>query len=73
MKSRLHHIEIHNFKAFRDFTLNFEGRHLLVYGPNGSGKSSLFWALYTLRQFCKNQNFNYSDVCDRLENLGKDV
>lgn len=47
MKSRLHHIEIQNFKAFRDFTLNLEGRHLLVYGPNGSGKSSLYWALYT--------------------------
>ncbi len=50
MKSRLHRIEIHNFKAFRDFTLNLEGRHLLVYGPNGSGKSSLYWALYTFLQ-----------------------
>lgn len=50
MKSRLHHIEIHNFKAFRDFTLNLEGRHLLVYGPNGSGKSSLYWALFTFLQ-----------------------
>ncbi len=50
MRSRLHRIEIHNFKAFRDFTLNLEGRHLLVYGPNGSGKSSLYWALYTFLQ-----------------------
>ena len=50
MKSRLQRIEIHNFKAFRDFTLNLEGRHLLVYGPNGSGKSSLYWALYTFLQ-----------------------
>ncbi|MCU7960322.1 MAG: ATP-binding protein [gamma proteobacterium symbiont of Bathyaustriella thionipta] len=50
MKSRLHRIEIQNFKAFRDFTLNLEGRHLLVYGPNGSGKSSLYWALYTFLQ-----------------------
>ena len=50
MKSRLHRIEIHNFKAFRDFMLNLEGRHLLVYGPNGSGKSSLYWALYTFLQ-----------------------
>jgi len=50
MKSQLHHIKIPNFKAFRDFSLNLEGRHLLVYGPNGSGKSSLYWALYTFLQ-----------------------
>ena len=50
MKSRLHRIEIHNFKAFREFTLDLEGRHLLIYGPNGSGKSSLYWALYTFLQ-----------------------
>jgi hypothetical protein len=50
MKSRLHRIEIRNFKAFRKFTLDLECRHLLVYGPNGSGKSSLYWALYTFLQ-----------------------
>jgi len=50
MKSRLHRLEIHNFKVFREFSLNLEGRHLLVYGPNGSGKSSLYWALYTFLQ-----------------------
>lgn len=50
MKSRLHRIEIANFKAFREFSFDLEGRHLLVYGPNGSGKSSLYWALYTFLQ-----------------------
>ena len=41
MKSRLFKIENQNFKAFREFTINLEGRHLLLYGANGAGKSSL--------------------------------
>jgi hypothetical protein len=71
MKSRLHKIEIRNFKAFRDFTLNLEGRHLLVYGDNGAGKSSLYWALYTFLQSGrkpKNSIAKYFDP-DEQENL----
>jgi energy-coupling factor transporter ATP-binding protein EcfA2 len=71
MKSRLHKIEIRNFKAFREFTLNLEGRHLLVYGDNGAGKSSLYWALYTFLQSArkpKNSIAKYFDPAEQ-ENL----
>ena len=71
MKARLWRIGIRNFKAFREFDLNLEGRHLLLYGPNGSGKSSLYWALYTFLQSTRKKT---SDVAkyfdpDNTQNL----
>ena len=71
MRSRLHKIEIRNFKAFREFTLNLDGRHLLAYGDNGAGKSSLYWALYTFLQSArkpKNSIAKYFDPAG-TENL----
>lgn len=71
MKSRLHRIEITNFKAFREFSLKLEGRHLLVYGPNGSGKSSIYWALYTFFQSARKEPLHISKFFDssNKENL----
>lgn len=71
MKSRLHRIEIRNFKAFREFILNLEGRHLLVYGLNGSGKSSLYWALYTFLQSARKATPDVAKYFDpgNLQNL----
>ncbi|TWU23240.1 recombination protein F [Novipirellula galeiformis] len=74
--SLLHRIEIRNFKAFRDFSLNLEGRHLLVYGPNGSGKSSLYWALYTFLQSGRKMSIaKYFDPAspERLLNIHEDA
>lgn len=69
MKSRLHRIEIRNFKAFREFTLDLEGRHLLVYGANGAGKSSLYWALYTILQSARKTK---TEVAKYFEPGGKE-
>ncbi|MER8822605.1 AAA family ATPase [Mesorhizobium sp. M0991] len=67
MKSQLHRIEIRNFKAFREFALDLEGRHLLVYGSNGSGKSSLYWALYTFLQSAKKPTPSVSKYFDAAD------
>lgn len=71
MKSRLHRIEIRNFKAFREFIFNLEGRHLLVYGLNGSGKSSMYWALYTFLQSARKTTADVAKYFDPgdLQNL----
>lgn len=47
---RIDTLELRNFKAFRNETFAFGGKHALIYGNNGSGKSSLFWALYSFLQ-----------------------
>lgn len=64
MKARLHHIAITNFKAFREFSLKLEGRHLLVYGANGAGKSSLYWALFTFLQSARKLKKNVEKYFD---------
>ncbi len=44
-------ILIRGFKAFpNEFTLELNGKHLLLYGENGSGKSSIYFALHCLYQ-----------------------
>ncbi len=78
MKSRVQKIEIQNFKAFREFSLDLEGRHLLLYGPNGSGKSSLYWALYTFLQSAKKSTPEVAKYFDpsgdqKLLNLHEDA
>lgn len=70
MKYCLYKIEITNFKAFRQFSLPLEGRHLLVYGDNGSGKSSLYWALYTFLQSAGKQPKGY--IAKYFEPKGKE-
>ncbi|TGN97214.1 AAA family ATPase [Burkholderia sp. USMB20] len=67
MKTRLHDIAITNFKAFREFTLKLEGRHLLVYGANGAGKSSLYWALYTFLQSARKSKNSIAKYFDPTE------
>lgn len=48
---KIRKVSLENFKFFKDeFTLNLEGKNLLLYGENGSGKSSIYWGLYTLFQ-----------------------
>lgn len=51
MSWKVKNIVIKNFKYFyEEFSLDVNGRNLLIYGENGSGKSSIYWAIYTLFQ-----------------------
>jgi hypothetical protein len=51
MSWKIKNIEITNVKAFKDtFSLNVEGKNVLLFGENGSGKSSIYWSLYTFFQ-----------------------
>ena len=53
MSWRINKIEIKNFKFFHEpFTLELEGKNLLLYGENGCGKSSVYWSFYTHYQAC---------------------
>ena len=58
---RISTIHLKNFKAFRDQTFDFGGKHALIYGNNGSGKSSLYWALYTFLQSSGKTNGRISE------------
>lgn len=76
MKSHIQRIEIKNFKAFRYFRLDLDGRHLLLCGPNGSGKSSLYWALYTFLQSGRKSSISkYFDPAhdEQLLNIHEDA
>ena len=53
MSWRINNIRIKNFKFFsKQFVLNVDGKHLLLYVENGSGKSSIYWSFYTHYQSC---------------------
>jgi len=78
MSSRINRIEIQNFKAFSEFSIDVEGRHLLVYGANGSGKSSLYWSLYTFLQSARKPQYSIAKYFtsgdkENLLNLHEDV
>lgn len=53
MTWKINKIEIKNFKFFHEpFTLELDGKNLLLYGENGCGKSSVYWSFYTHYQAC---------------------
>lgn len=69
--SRIKNITLSNFKFFGEAqTIDFSGKHLLLYGENGSGKSSLFWGLYTLLESATKTSaeitkyFQHRDISD---------
>lgn len=72
MTWKINKIEIRNFKFFHEsFTLDVDGKNLLLYGENGCGKSSIYWSFYTHFQAClksQDQARKYFDAA-QAENL----
>lgn len=74
MRWDINKIEIRNFKFFHEpFTLDLNGKNLLLYGENGCGKSSIYWSFYTHYQACLKQSDQarkYFDAtnCENLRN-----
>lgn len=48
---RLEAIEVRNFRALKNVSLNGLGNFVMIAGPNGSGKSSVLDAIRTLKSF----------------------
>lgn len=61
---RLEKLEIKNYRAFKDTTINF-GKYTTLVGPNGSGKSTVLMALNVLFR-------NKADVSTDIQVLTKD-
>lgn len=54
MSWKLDNLKLKNFKFFnREFSVELDGKNLLVYGENGSGKSSIAMGVFTLLESCK--------------------
>lgn len=61
---RLEKLEIKNYRAFKDTTINF-GKYTTLVGPNGSGKSTILMALNVFFR-------NKADVSTDIQVLTKD-
>lgn len=62
---RIHRIEIHNFRAFRDFVVELHGESMFVIGENAGGKTSLLIAV--ARGLGGDLNFRIEDFSDPLQ------
>ena len=45
---KIQKIHIKYFKAYEDFSIDFNKNNCLIYGENGTGKSSLYEALHSI-------------------------
>lgn len=73
---KIQNIHIKYFKAYEDFSIDFNKNNCLIYGENGTGKSSFYEALHSIfyynnvrniskiniEEYYKNRNFKSKDI-----------
>lgn len=68
---RIDQVQIRNFRSFRDFTLNLEGKSIFVIGENAGGKTSLLTAI--ARGLGRDLHFEAEDFADRTQPIEIEV
>lgn len=53
---KLKKIEIENYRAFENFSLDFNNSTNVIYGINGVGKTSILYIIYDIFQLLLNWN-----------------
>lgn len=65
---KIQHLQIHNFKVFRDVDLFFGGKSTVLFGVNGVGKSTVLSAInYIFRVFLNQMNPVQSRAYERFQ------
>ena len=68
MTFRIEKITLHNFRSYKQFSLEFDPYLTILYGPNAIGKTNLIEALQLVTEGISFRNPSWEDVVFHLQN-----